>query len=220
MRCIAYYRVSTDRQGRSGLGLEAQSAAVRAYVSHRTGDLVECFTEIESGRRVDRPQLAAAIASCRQHKATLLIAKLDRLARNVHFISGLMESGVDFIACDMPQANRLTVHIMAAMAEHEREMISTRTREAMTAAKARGQRLGAPDPAAAWPLALAAQAAQREARDARSLQLISLVQSGQTMSFSETARRLNALGIASPCGGRWHPASVRAILRRCDDAGT
>jgi DNA invertase Pin-like site-specific DNA recombinase len=118
---IAYFRVSTTRQGRSGLGLEAQQQAVNVFL-HGHGELIlERFIEIESGRKNDRPQLAAALEACRRHKAALLIAKLDRLARNVHFISGLMESGMEFVAVDMPEANRLTIHILAAVAEHERE---------------------------------------------------------------------------------------------------
>jgi hypothetical protein len=124
---IAYFRVSTDRQGRSGLGLEAQRAAVLNHLTAVGGQLRGEFTEIESGKRNDRPQLAPAIASAK--KATLIIAKLDRLARNVHFISGLMESGVDFVAADNPHANRLMVHLLAAFAEHEREQISKRTKD-------------------------------------------------------------------------------------------
>ena len=115
---VAYYRVSTDRQGQSGLGLDAQREAVARFVGSAGGTLLAQYTEVESGKRhTNRPQLAAALAECKRRKATLVIAKLDRLARNVHFISGLMESKVDFVAVDMPQANRLTVHIMAAFAE-------------------------------------------------------------------------------------------------------
>jgi len=125
---IAYYRVSTDRQGRSGLGLEAQRRVVAEYLAVSGLKPVSEFIEVESGRRTDRPELAKALAACRRHGSRLVIAKLDRLARNVAFVSGLMEAGVDFVACDMPHANRLTIHILAAVAEHEREMISTRTR--------------------------------------------------------------------------------------------
>ena len=141
-RFIAYFRVSTDRQGRSGLGLDAQREAVRRHVAGHGGELIADYCEIESGKRSDRPQLAAAIAAAKKAKATLIIAKLDRLARNVHFISGLMESGVDFVAADNPHANKLMVHLLAAFAEHEREQISQRTKDALAAAKTRGIRLG------------------------------------------------------------------------------
>src|ERR671916_3049559 len=139
---VAYYRVSTEKQGRSGLGLEAQQEAVRSYLNGGSWQLMAEVVEVESGRKNDRPRLAEALRLCRLHGAILIIAKLDRLARNVAFISNLMESGVEFTAVDFPQANRLTVHILAAVAEHEAKAISERTRAALTAAKARGKRLG------------------------------------------------------------------------------
>lgn len=139
---IAYYRVSTDRQGKSGLGLEAQQEAVRLF-AHREGYQVTAeFTEIESGKKNQRPELLAALVQCKKQKATLIIAKLDRLGRNVAFISNLMESRVDFKAVDNPHANKLMVHLLAAFAEHEREQISTRTKDALQAAKRRGVELG------------------------------------------------------------------------------
>jgi DNA invertase Pin-like site-specific DNA recombinase len=142
---IAYYRVSTKRQGLSGLGLEAQRESVAVYLASIPGSkLVGEFVEVEHGTRKgnSRSQLAAALAQCRVHGATLVIAKLDRLARNVAFTSNLMESSVDFVACDYPQANRLTIHILASVAEHEAEMISTRTKAALAAAKRKGTILG------------------------------------------------------------------------------
>jgi DNA invertase Pin-like site-specific DNA recombinase len=142
-RFVAYYRVSTDRQGASGLGLEAQRQAVARYLGR--GRLLAEFTEVESGRRhTNRPELLTALALCRKWRAVLVIARLDRLARNVAFIANLMESSVDFVACDMPQANRLTIHILAAVAEHERELISQRTKAALAEAKRRGTKLGNP----------------------------------------------------------------------------
>jgi DNA invertase Pin-like site-specific DNA recombinase len=143
-RFVAYYRVSTDQQGRSGLGLEAQREAVRSYLNGGNWTLADEVTEVESGKRNDRPELDRALGLCRLYGATLVVAKLDRLARNVAFISKLMESGVDFEAVDFPQANRLTIHILAVVAEHEAAMISQRTKAALAAAKARGVKPGNP----------------------------------------------------------------------------
>ena len=141
-RLVSYLRVSTARQGISGLGLEAQRAAVAGFLNGGDWTLVQEVLEVESGKRNDRPALATALKLCRKYRATLVIAKLDRLARNVAFISNLMESGVEFVAVDMPQANRFVVHILAAVAEQEAEAISKRTKAALAAAKARGTRLG------------------------------------------------------------------------------
>ena len=139
---VSYLRVSTARQGISGLGLEAQRAAVAGFLNGGDWTLVQEVLEVESGKRNDRPALATALKLCRKHRATLVIAKLDRLARNVAFISNLMESGVEFVAVDMPQANRFVVHILPAVAEQEAEAISKRTKVALAAAKARGTKLG------------------------------------------------------------------------------
>jgi DNA invertase Pin-like site-specific DNA recombinase len=146
---IAYFRVSTDKQGKSGLGLEAQREAVLAFLNGGKWALVAEFVEIESGKRNDRPQLSTALLACKKHKAKLVIAKLDGLSRNLAFIATLMDSGVEFVAVDNPHANKLTVHILAAVAQHEREMIAQRTRDALQEAKARGAKLGNPNLAAA-----------------------------------------------------------------------
>src|SRR5262249_27166121 len=146
---VAYFRVSTDRQGKSGLGLNAQRQAVMNYLDGGRWTLVDEFTEVESGKRADRPELEKALVACKKQKAKLVIAKLDRLSRNLAFIATLMESGVEFVAVDNPHANKLTIHILAAVAQHEREMISERTKAALQAAKKRGQRLGNPNLAAA-----------------------------------------------------------------------
>lgn len=142
-KLVEYRRVSTDKQGQSGLGLEAQRTAVESYAKSIGGAIVASFVEVESGKRCDRPELAKALARAKALKATLVVAKLDRLARNVAFVSALMESGVDFVACDNPHANRLTVHILAAVAEDEARRISERTKNALAARRARGLPLGA-----------------------------------------------------------------------------
>ncbi len=205
---VTYLRVSTDRQGQSGLGLEAQRAAVASYVE--AGRLLGEFVEVESGRKDDRPQLAAALALCRQHKARLVIAKLDRLARSVALISGLMESGVEFVAADMPEANRFMLHIMAAVAEHEREMISQRTRAALAAAKARGTRLGNPRPDTAKARAAWSETAVRF-RKAVLPHIHALQAEGR--SLRGIAAGLNEKGVSRPRGGLWHAASVAAALQ-------
>lgn len=213
-RFVAYYRVSTQQQGRSGLGLEAQRKAVLDYLNGDGWELISEHTEVESGKRNDRPELAAALALCKRHKAKLLIAKLDRLARNVHFISGLMESGVDFVAVDMPQANRLTVHIMAAMAEHEREAISQRTKVALAAAKERGVKLGNPQLAKAQPKAWKATRTKAQQRAEAVLPLIRGIRSAGIESLAGIAEALNARGVPTPRGGIWYATSVKNVLER------
>jgi DNA invertase Pin-like site-specific DNA recombinase len=205
---IAYYRVSTDRQGRSGLGLEAQRAAVGRYLAGIGGILKAEHTEVETGRRNDRPELQKALAACRKHKARLVIAKLDRLSRNVAFIATMMDAGVEFVACDNPHATRLTLHILAAVAEHEREMISARTKAALQAAKARGVRLGRN----AERLAPANRAAALDHANQIKGVLAELNRSG--MTNREIAAELTARGITTPRGGRWHPQTVRRVMER------
>jgi DNA invertase Pin-like site-specific DNA recombinase len=221
---IAYYRVSTARQGRSGLGLEAQRKAVADHLNGGAWELVAEFTEVESGKRNDRPELARALDLCRKQKATLVIAKLDRLARNVHFISGLMQSGVDFVAVDMPQANRLTVHILAAVAEHERDMIAARTKAALAAAKARGKLLGWANrahparskerqaQAAAQGAAINRTKADRFA--ANVLPIVRQIKDAGIDTLDGIASALNARGVATARGGAWYPATVRNLLAR------
>jgi DNA invertase Pin-like site-specific DNA recombinase len=141
---ISYLRVSTDKQGERGYGLAAQRKAIGDYLNGGSWELLGEYVEVESGKRSDRPKLAEALAACKRHRAKLIIAKLDRLSRNVAFIATLMDGKVDFVCCDFPQANRLTLHVLAAVAEHEREMISERTRAGLAAAKERGVKLGGP----------------------------------------------------------------------------
>lgn len=218
-RFISYLRVSTAQQGTSGLGLEAQREAVLQYLNGGKWKLVEEVVEIESGKRNDRPALAQALRLAKKHRATLVIAKLDRLARNVHFISGLMESGVDFVAVDMPEANRFVIHILAAVAEHEAEAISKRTKAALAAAKARGKKLGGRRVSAerfAQIGAGARQAHSEKAQQGRAeiLPEIHKLQASGAITLREIAAGLNAQGTPTPRGhGEWTATQVMRVLK-------
>jgi DNA invertase Pin-like site-specific DNA recombinase len=213
-RFIAYYRVSTDRQGRSGLGLDAQKKAVDDYLNGGPWQLVGEFTEIESGKRSDRPELEKALDACRRQKAKLVIAKLDRLSRNLAFIATLMESSVEFVAVDNPHASKLTVHILAAVAQHEREMISERTKAALQAAKARGRRLGNPKLSKAAALGTAAGKAAADQFAANVLPVIREIQAGGVTSHNAIAAKLNERKVKTARGGRWSHVQVGMILAR------
>ena len=214
-RFIAYYRVSTERQGRSGLGLEAQQAAVRAWLNGGPWTLLEEFTEVESGANNARPELAKALTSCRLKGATLVIAKLDRLSRDAHFLLGLERAGVDFVAADMPGANRMTVGIMAVVAEEERRMISARTKAALAAAKARGVALGGwkGGPIVDGSLGAAANR-ERAAAFAAKVRPIVADLRGRGLSLRQMAAELTAQGIQTPRGGAWTATAVRVVLGR------
>jgi DNA invertase Pin-like site-specific DNA recombinase len=208
---IAYYRVSTNRQGQSGLGLEAQKAAVTQYLNGGDWEILEEFTEVESGKKSNRPKLQEALAACKRLQATLIIAKLDRLARNVHFISGLMEAGVEFVAVDNPTANKLMLHMLAAFAEHEREMISDRTRKALAAAKARGVHLGKNGKKLAKKNQQAADEFARSMRDT-----IVIIRGEGCSTLQSLCCQLNARRIATATGvvGGWHVATVYKLVQR------
>ena len=213
--------MSTERQGSSGLGLEAQQKAVRDYLNGGAWELVAEHVEIESGKRADRPELAKALEACKRHKARLVIAKLDRLSRNLAFIATLMEAGVEFLAVDNPHANKLTVHILAAVAQHEREMISERTTAALQAAKARGVRLGNPNlsEAAAIGRARAQEAAQQRADNVLlrpALPVIRELQAAGATSHNAIAKKLNARNVPTARGRKWSHVQVAAVLARCD----
>jgi DNA invertase Pin-like site-specific DNA recombinase len=215
---VAYYRVSTAKQGRSGLGLEAQQESVRSYLNGGRWKMVAETIEVESGKKNDRPKLAEALALCRVHGATLIIAKLDRLARNVNFISNLMESTVEFTAVDFPQANRLTIHILAAVAEHEAAMISARTKAALGAAKARGVSLGGDrgNIAAQAALGALASAKVRGAKAvSRASDLLPVIRDAQdhgATSLREIAAVLNERGIRTARGGEWSAVQVQRVI--------
>lgn len=211
MRAIAYYRVSTDRQGRSGLGIEAQKAAVYAYVKQHQNQIITEYTEVESGRRKSRPELEKALAHCRKEKAYLLIAKLDRLGRNVAFISNLMESGVEFKAVDNPHAAKFMLHMLAVLAEHEAEQISTRTKEALAAAKRRGVALGKHGRVLGKK--------NKEAADQFAEIMRPIIDELRVEGFTTVRAirdELNNRAIATfrDNGQKWHIPSVHALLKR------
>ncbi|QHQ35436.1 recombinase family protein [Algicella marina] len=218
---VAYERVSTARQGKSGLGLDAQRKAIEDFAVARTATILGRFTEIESGRKTDRPKLAEALGLARLTGATLVIAKLDRLSRNAAFLLTLRDSGVRFVAVDMPEANDLTVGIMALVAEQEREAISRRTREALAAAKARGVKLGNPNGAEALRRAgkggeaLRATVARNADEFAEELRpVVEAIQADGHTTLRAMARELNHRGILTRRGGRWHVSNVRNLVER------
>lgn len=217
---ISYLRVSTQRQGASGLGLEAQRETIARHTAHMQGRLVREYVEVESGRKNDRPELQAALADAKRIGAVLVVAKLDRLARDAHFLLGIMKAGVDFVACDNAHANRLTLGILAVVAEEEARAISARTREALAARRARGLPLGWAIPGRREDLARAVTSAtvgRIAAADAFAARigprLLALRKQGLT--FRKIAEELNELGVAPPRpGGRWHDTSARNVLAR------
>ena len=213
---IAYYRVSTQKQGESGLGLEAQQSAVMSYLNGGHWELVGDFTEVETGKGSNaierRPQLKAALEACKKNKATLIIAKLDRLARNVHFVSGLLESGVEFVAADMPQANKVMIQMHAVMSEWERDQISARTKAALKAAKARGVVLG-------WAgvVNLRTNIEERQAAaDAFASKLRGVIEGMKARGLSQRAMvaELNAVGIKTAKGGEWSLIQLQRVMKR------
>lgn len=215
---VAYFRVSTKRQGESGLGLEAQRDVVTRYV--RNGLIIAEYTEVESGKRCNRPELAKAIDHCKLTGATLIVGKWDRLARDVAFTSNLMKSGIDLVAADNPHANKLTLHILAAVAEHEGEIISERIKGALAAARARGTKLGGIRAGAhrfdrtdvERSTALRRATADDHAR--RVLPVIAAIRNGRDIPLRELAAELNARGVAAPRGGEWQVGTVWRVLRR------
>ena len=209
---VSYLRVSTKAQGRSGLGLEAQREAVRQYVFGGSDELIKEFVEVESGKRDDRPQLRTALQHCKLTGAVLLIAKLDRLSRDAHFLLGLQKAGVRFVAVDMPGANDMTVGIMAIVAQEERKMISQRTKAALAAAKARGIKLGCPNGAMHLrgygnKAAVQAIKAHAQERAENIAPTIAEIQRSGIVTLRGIAQELNSKGILTARGGEWHAAS-------------
>jgi DNA invertase Pin-like site-specific DNA recombinase len=218
MRYVAYLRVSTARQGQSGLGLEAQERAVRDYLASHGGEIIQTFVEVETGKGFNplnkRPQLRAALQSCRSRSATLLIAKLDRLARNCAFVSGLLETGCEFIAADMPQANKTMIQIYAAMSEWERDQNSARTKAALAAAKARGVRLGV-----TGPQNLRANLEERKAAARAFVSgMRGVIDAFQVRGLTtrQMIDELNQAGSTTPRGRRWALNHLRRLIARLD----
>lgn len=208
---VSYLRVSTQRQGHSGLGLEAQRSAVAAYLTQGDGRLIAEHVEVESGSSRKRPVLDEAIAQCRRDRAILLIAKLDRLARNVAFVSSLMEGGVEFLAVDAPYANKLMLHVMAAFAEHERELISQRTKAALSAAKARGVILGSNGAR----LAAERKAAAMVAAEVHRQPIMAALRCG-ARTLVQVCDYLNSTGSTTRTGSLWSPGTVHRAMHRLD----
>lgn len=213
---VAYYRVSTQRQGNSGLGLEAQQAAVAAFVGSH-GTVVSEYVEIESGKKDSRPKMDAAIAEAKNIGARLVIAKLDRLSRNASFIFQLRDSGVDFVAADMPDANTLTVGIFAVIAQHERETISKRTKDALAAKKARGESLGKPENLSDKHRALGREIHMLNARTAKSnVQATGIIQDKRQLkwTYQQIADHLNQHHFTTRRGCQWTPGAVQRLVVR------
>jgi DNA invertase Pin-like site-specific DNA recombinase len=221
---VSYLRVSTARQGQSGLGLEAQRKAVDDYLNGGHWDLIQEFVEVESGKNNDRGELAKAMSLCRLRNATLVIAKIDRLSRDAHFLLGLQKAGVKFVAADMPEANEMIVGIMAVVAQAERKMISKRTKDALAAAKAKGKKLGGLRhrkdgsivklAAEAIAMGRAARTAKAAARAADIAPIIDDIQAGGAISLREIAAELDARGIPTARGGTWSAIQVQRVVTR------
>jgi DNA invertase Pin-like site-specific DNA recombinase len=212
-RFVAYYRVSTQKQGRSGLGLEAQKASVQEHLGRVGGIELASFVEVESGRKNERPKLEAAILRCKQSNATLLVAKLDRLSRNAAFLMNLKDSGVQFEALDIPGANSMTVGVLALVAQHEAEAISARTKAALAARRARGLRLGTPRDMSAHQkrgsrLGTLANRAKAHERAKLIAPAIAQARSEGNTSLRQIAAYLNAQTITTPRGKQWTATAV------------
>jgi DNA invertase Pin-like site-specific DNA recombinase len=215
---IGYVRVSTSRQGRSGLGIEAQREALARFAASEGFELVRVFVEVETGKGADaldrRPQLATALSEARRQRCPVAVAKLDRLSRDVHFISGLMAHRVPFLVAELgPDVDPFILHLFAALAEKERALIATRTKAALAAAKARGVKLGGPKLAEARKAAVERNMANADQRAANVLPIIREIQRSGA-SLHQIADALNARGISTPRGGRWYAKSVSNVLAR------
>ena len=219
MQYIAYYRVSTIKQGQSGLGLEEQQSSVTGYLNSKSGELLAEYTEIQSGKKDEnRPELQAALRQCRLSGATLLIAKIDRLSRNPAFLINLQDSSTNFVCVDMPEANNFTVGILACMAGYYRQQISDNTKAALKAAKAKGVKLGNPRldefRNTDTTNARAAKISKAKQRNADILSIINEMRdsAGNALSLRDLTKMLNEAGYKTSRGKEWHPTSVSRVL--------
>jgi len=216
---VGYVRVSTSMQGRSGLGIEAQREALSRFAEAEGYELISVLVEVETGKGFDaldrRPQLAEALSQARRRRCPVAVAKLDRLSRDVHFISGLMAHRVPFLVVELgSDVDPFILHLFAALAEKERAMIASRTKAALSAAKARGVKLGGPKLAEARELAVTAIKSLADRHAANVLPIIRDVQRSGAKTLRDVATALNARGISTSRGGRWHAMTVRNVLAR------
>ena len=216
---ISYYRVSTKKQSDSGLGLDAQKQTVNHYLQSVGGEVLDSFVETESGKKSDRPKLQKAIKNCQLKNAILLVAKLDRLSRDLHFVTSLQKSGIRFVVAENPEMNELTVHILAAMAQHETNMISDRTKKALAAAKARGVKLGNPRLSeAGGGDTTNARKAKKEKSDKYATdmsEVIGEIKESGVAGLMGIAQSLNSMGFTTSRGFKWTPCSVSRVVKRC-----
>lgn len=218
MRYVAYYRVSTQKQGKSGLGLDAQRKMVSDFIAGNGGELVSEFTEIESGKLDNRPELLAAMKQADLVGGKLLVGKLDRLSRDLHFITSLQKSRVDFVVCDLPGCDSFTINIYGALAQREREMISARTKAGLQAAKARGKKLGTNNlpPELQQEASAKGVATIKQNANSFATKVITVIEGmlSQDKSLRAIARELDSLGVQTARGGKWTPTAVKNVLAR------
>lgn len=212
MKFVSYYRVSTDKQGINGNGVEAQKQSVARYLSTLDSELIGTFEEVESGANNKRPQLAAAMKLAKSQKAILVIAKLDRLSRNAAFLLQLQDSNVDFIACDMPNADKLSIGIIALLAQRERQLISERTKAGLAIVKQRGQKLGNPNPTGALKKAKIAVQNRKMEFNKAALKIISEIKGTGVTTLANIADCLNKRGEKTPRGGQWTATAVKRVM--------
>lgn len=215
-KAVCYYRVSTQKQGRSGLGLEAQKEITAQYIASVGGSVIAEFTDVESGTHRDRPGLMEAIAACKRENATLVIAKLDRLARDVEFTFKVVNSGIKIHFCDMPQLNTMILGVFASVAQYERELCSKRTKQALAAKKAQGVKLGAPDASFSESQRAKSEAVRKENAERRSTQFIDLIElyRGKGLTLQAIADKLNAKGFTTSRGKAFNPSTIAMYLKR------